>query len=175
MQTASPAPASFHDEVFREFEPTGPIELALAETLIGHWTRLRDLRALESSFLDAGLESALFGPNAKKFDRLARCIAAGERAFQRATRELRAAQQSRRRAALDAARRAESEARAQAKLASAEYERAFREYVFAPPPGRAAAAPPPTSYSTPPRASRTSAYPATAPCAAVRDAAPPPA
>ena len=132
---------SFRAALIAEYQPQGAVEFAFLDTVVEHWDALTRARELRTRLFTNDLEALLFGPDAKKFDRLERHIAACERAFARAVRDLQGAQSSRRRATVSDTRKQESEARAAAKRASAELDFAMRASLFGSSPAHASTAP----------------------------------
>ena len=125
---------SFRAALIAEHQPQGAAEFAFLDTVVEHWDSLTRARELRTRLFTNDLEALLFGPEAKKFERLERYIARCERAFAHAVRNLQSAQSQRRRTEAAETRKKESEARAAAKQASAEFDNAMRAHLFAPPP-----------------------------------------
>ena len=125
---------SFRTALLAEHKPEGAVELAFLDTIVEHWQALTEARELKTRMFGNDLEALLFGPDAKKFAKLERHITRCERNFTRAVRDLQNAQSARRRADLAASRKAESEARATAKRAAAEYDMAMMARLCAPIP-----------------------------------------
>jgi hypothetical protein len=116
---------SFRNSLLAEYEPEGAVELAFLDTVVEHWDALTQARELRTRLFTNDLELCLFGPDAKKFEKIERYVAKCERNFARAVRELQSAQSARRRAELAVARKTESEARIAAKRASAQLDTAM--------------------------------------------------
>ena len=125
---------SFRTSLLAEYKPQGAVELAFLDTVVEHWDALTQARELRTRLFTNDLEALLFGPDAKKFAKLERHITRCERNFTRAVRDLHSAQSARRRTELAATRKAESEARAAAKRAAAEYDIAMMARLCAPIP-----------------------------------------
>jgi hypothetical protein len=113
---------SFRADLLAEQKPEGAIEFAFIDTIVECWDALIQARELRTRTFTHDLEALLFGPDARKFQRMVRYIATCERNFTRAVRDLERAQFDRRRAEMTVTRKAESEARAAAKRAAAEYD-----------------------------------------------------
>ena len=124
---------SFRTALLAEYKPEGAVEFAFLETVVEHWDALVQARELRTRLFTNDLEALLFGPDAKKFEKLERHIAKCERNFARAVRELQSAQSGRRRTELAATRKTESEARTAAKRASTEFDIAMRARLCPPP------------------------------------------